>query len=98
MNTFKGWITTFIIGVALLVSTAPANAGVIIGGAIDNTPVPCQEPAKDSTKTSADFGGIIIGGASFGGIIIGGASLIGIIIGGATDDGGSTNCGVIIGG
>ena len=96
MNTFKGWITTFILGLALLVSTAPANAGVIIGGAI-NTPVPCQEPAKDSIKTSADLGGIIIGGA-FGGVIIGGASLIGVIIGGATDDGGSTNCGVIIGG
>jgi hypothetical protein len=91
MRTLKGWITTTCLVTMLMVSTAAANTGIIIGGR--NQPqqptTPCTVPAKDEAKIDM---GIIIGGV---GIIIGG--LTGIIIGGVADDS-PVDCGIIIGG
>jgi hypothetical protein len=93
MNTLKGWITTLVLAVTLMTSTAVASTGIIIGGRADNQP--CMPPVKEDVDYS-----IIIGGfasdvlSSLTSIIIGGKS--GIIIGGKEVP--SENCGIIIGG
>lgn len=89
MNTLKGWITTFILVTTLMVSSASANGGVIIGGVSDN---PCSQTTAKESKI--DYG-VIIGGLV--GVIIGGLYGGGVIIGGASETP-TTNCGVIIGG
>ena len=91
MNTMKGWITTTFLAASLLLSTMPANAGVIIGG-FNDSPSPCTEPGTTKIEIKSDLGGVIIGGLT--GVIIGG--LTGVIIGGVID--GPVDCGVIIGG
>jgi len=91
MNTLKGWITTLVLALTLMTSTAVANTGVIIGGRGDNQP--CTPPIKESVDN-----GVIIGGLT--GVIIGGfAATIGVIIGGIIPvEEPVENCGVIIGG
>lgn len=90
MKTLKGWITTSCLVATLMLSTMNANAGVIIGGAIDE---PCTVDAEKDVKV--DYG-VIIGGLV--GVIIGGFANTGVIIGGLVDETPTTNCGVIIGG
>jgi hypothetical protein len=90
MRTVKGWIATTFLALSLVVSTVPANAGVIIGGFAENKPQTCEQSATAQMKT-----GVIIGGFTVG-VIIGG--VIGVIIGGFSNDREATNCGVIIGG
>ena len=87
MNTLKGWITTSVLIACLMVSTASADGGIIIGGRNQPTTPQCAE-TKDDVKSDI---GIIIGGI---GIIIGG--LTGIIIGGVPET--PVDCGIIIGG
>jgi hypothetical protein len=100
MKTLKGWITTLVLAMTLLASTAFAD-GVIIGGR-GNTQ-PCTPPVKASidfgtviggvaSQILANLTGIIIGGKD--GVIIGGKD--GVIIGGK--DVPVVNCGIIIGG
>ena len=91
MNTLRGWITTTFLATSLLLSTMPANAGVIISNRSDS-PSPCTLPGTTKLEIKSDLGGVIIGGLT--GVIIGG--LTGVIIGGAID--GPVDCGVIIGG
>ena len=92
MRTLKGWITTTCMVAMLMVSTMTANAGVIIGGVV-------EQPCTDTTTTKegkVDFG-VIIGGLTVGtGVIIGG--LVGVIIGGISSTDEQVDCGVIIGG
>jgi hypothetical protein len=90
MKTLKGWITTGCLVAMLTLSTMNANAGVIIGGAVDQ---PCTVNADKQVKV--DYG-VIIGGLV--GVIIGGFANTGVIIGGLSVDTTTTNCGVIIGG
>jgi len=92
MTTLKGWITTTCLVAMLMVSTMTANAGVIIGGAV-------EQPCTDTTTQKdgkVDYA-VIIAGLGTTGVIIGG--LTGVIIGGLTSKGEPVeNCGIIIGG
>ena len=88
MRTLKGWITTTCLVTLLMVSTASANGGILIGGLNQtNQPSPCTETVKGEKVSS----GLIIAGV---GILIGG--LTGILIGGAVDE--PVDCGILIGG
>ena len=95
MKTLKGWITTSFLAITLIVSTMPANAGVIIGGGDLTTTI--DNCTASSTKVGKLDFGVIIGGLT--GVIIGGFT--GVIFGGGftdTDTTSTQNCGVIIGG
>lgn len=91
MTTLKGWITTTCLVAMLMVSTTAANAGIIVGGAVDTN---CSQSVKGK-------GGIIVGGLT--GIIVGGLTgiivggLTGIIVGGAAETP-NQDCGIIVGG
>jgi len=97
MKNLKNTFVAITMMTVLAFGTTFANAGIIIAGLKDSgetkdkgkRPVTtCTEPAK------SDLTGIIIAG--YTGIII--AGLTGIIIAGVADDGGVTNCGIIIAG
>ncbi|MGD9588089.1 MAG: hypothetical protein AB7Q37_06630 [Pyrinomonadaceae bacterium] len=90
MGILKNMVATGMMVAVLGVGTF-SHAGIIIGSKAENTPKTGNNPC--SVKNTKVNSGIIIG--SLLGIIIG--SKAGIIIGSAIDNGGNTNCGIIIG-
>lgn len=98
MGILKNMVATGMMVAVLGVGTF-SHAGIIIGSKAETTPKNNSNPCTmKNTKTNygiiiGSVVGIIIGSKE--GIIIG--SKAGIIIGSAVDNGGNTNCGIIIG-
>ena len=88
MRNVKNTLTALTLMAVLAFGTTFANAGIIVAGATAKTDDPCTEPTE-----KVDYGIIVAG---FTGIIV--AGFTGIIVAGATDDGSTTNCGIIVAG